>query len=604
MRFTSARTGGYQVFAVSGVNTISFAIDASGADTTGLLGFAVERHDPTENERYFMFGFKVFPSVVPNPTPETVVSTFDQPVQSFVWDDFTAKPGRPYTYFFHPLKGQPRNLDRSAPPITIDVQTEALFDAGATHQVFFNRGVASSQAYARRFGNQRPSQLPPAREKEALEWLSRDLDEAIFQFIKSAKPQDTLLCCFYEFRYQPVAQALKDAVDRGVDVQIILDAKVNEHTDKKGVFHPSSPRVDNLKMVQTVQLPPSRVTLREARRSTISHNKFMVLLKAQPGGQPPQATEVWTGSTNITQGGIFGQTNVGHWVRDAGVAARFADYWKLLQADPGAAHGDDAATTRRKNRELYQAVEALQNVPTDWRQVPPASITPVFSPRRGTRVLDMYVQMVDGATDLSCITLAFGINQEFKAQLADNTPQSHIAFFLLEKRDRPRANSTQPFVAIGPGQNVYMAWGSSLKDPLQRWVRETDNRALQFNVHVAYIHSKFLLQDPLGADPIVVTGSANFSGPSQTDNDENMLIIRGDRRVADIYFTEFNRLFNHFYFRSVAESLARSRANPQARRDHENSLLLAEDDSWLNKYTPGTLRSKRVGIFTRMQGIS
>jgi phosphatidylserine/phosphatidylglycerophosphate/cardiolipin synthase-like enzyme len=70
---------------------------------------------------------------------------------------------------------------------------------------------------------------------------------------------------------------------------------------------------------------------------------------------------------------------------------------------------------------------------------------------------------------------------------------------------------------------------------------------------VSYIQSKFLLRDPLGLDPIVVTGSANFS-PASTNADENMIVIRGDRRVADIYFTEFNRIFNHYYFRSVVEA--------------------------------------------------
>ena len=73
MRFKSSEVGGYRVFAVSGVNTVSFAIDASEADASGLLGFAVEREDPTENERYFMPGFKVFPEIVPNPDENTKV---------------------------------------------------------------------------------------------------------------------------------------------------------------------------------------------------------------------------------------------------------------------------------------------------------------------------------------------------------------------------------------------------------------------------------------------------------------------------------------------------------------------------------------------------
>jgi hypothetical protein len=70
-----------------------------------------------------------------------------------------------------------------------------------------------------------------------------------------------------------------------------------------------------------------------------------------------------------------------------------------------------------------------------------------------------------------------------------------------------------------------------------------------------FLFSRF---DPLGNDPIVVTGSANFSDNSTTAYDKIMLIIRGDKRVADIYFTEFNRLFSHYYFRAVVESTARA----------------------------------------------
>jgi len=66
---------------------------------------------------------------------------------------------------------------------------------------------------------------------------------------------------------------------------------------------------------------------------------------------------------------------------------------------------------------------------------------------------------------------------------------------------------------------------------------------------VQYIHTKFMLVDPLGPDPIVVTGSANFSAASTTDNDENMLVIRGNRRVADVYLGEYMRLWNHYAFR-------------------------------------------------------
>jgi len=71
MRFKSAKTGPYQVLAVSGTNTISFAIAAAKNGTKGLLGFAVERSDPEEKQCFYAFGFKVFPSVIAEPDEKT-----------------------------------------------------------------------------------------------------------------------------------------------------------------------------------------------------------------------------------------------------------------------------------------------------------------------------------------------------------------------------------------------------------------------------------------------------------------------------------------------------------------------------------------------------
>lgn len=604
MRFVSKEVDGYRIFAVTGVNTVSFAIDYENADTKGLLGFAVERYDPTENQRYFVYGMKVFASVIQQPDEKTVVTTYDHPVQSFVWDDFTAKPDRRYEYFFYPLKGEPKNIDRSAPPVKIAVKTEPLF-TDLEHDIFFNRGVASSQAYQRRFGNHKPDDLEPAEKRlEALQWLSRDLDEALFRFIDQAQTGDTLLGCFYEFRYLPVAERLKAAIDRGVAVKLILDAKINEYTDKKGKFHPSFPREDNKATVEKAGLPATAIARwRENNPNNIQHNKFLVLLK---GAQEPK--EVWTGSTNMSMGGIHGQTNVGHWVRNTDVGMAFKAYWEVLVGDPGAVEGETRPVSDAKRKAYRDAVMALAVVPADWEDIP-AGVSSVFSPRSGSKVLEMYVDALDSATDYGGITLAFGINKKFKAALVDNTaanmPQRPVLFLLLEKQDKPNPRASDPFVPLNAKQNVYQAWGSFLRDPVYQWTRETNARALELNQHVAYVHSKFLLKDPLGPDPIVITGSANFSEDSTNSNDENMLLIRGSERVADIYFTEFNRLFNHYYFRSIQEVMAgRSDGQANASADGSASLFLDESETreWLKKYKPGTLRWKRVQVFTKMAG--
>ncbi len=591
MRFQSPAGGDYRVFAVTGINTVSFGIKATDEGKQGLLGFAVERVDPVESERYFMPGYKVFASVIPHPDEDTMVSTNEHPIQSFVWDDFTAKPKRRYEYIFHPLRGKAKNLDRSAPPISLKVETEPLF-SDLTHDIFFNRGVASSQAYRRRFGNLPPDkQETPAKEQEALQWLTRDLDEAIVRFIQRSTAGDRLLGCFYEFRYAPVAAELKAAIDRGVDVQLIIDGKVNESTDSDGDFHESFPRVDNLELLESAGITTANYTLREAKPNDIQHNKFLVWIPS--GGQ---ASEVWTGSTNLSLGGFSGQTNVGHWVRDRSVAQAFVAYWELLKDDPGPGKGLPRGEVIKLNRALHAAVEALGEVPTAKEAIPPG-ITPIFSPRSGSAVLDLYARLVDTSDHCSCITLAFGVSKTFKDQLVDNSPQSCIVFLLLEKRDRKNPRSTTPFIPLKASQNIYQAWGSYIRDPVYQWARETNAGILGLNHHVSYVHSKFLLSDPLGADPIVVTGSANFSEPSTNSNDENMLVIRGDQRVADIYFTEFNRLWNHYYFRSVREAIADA-GDPET----QGSLFLSESNSWTRKYDTGKLRAKRLALYTGMDG--
>ena len=103
-----------------------------------------------------------------------------------------------------------------------------------------------------------------------------------------------------------------------------------------------------------------------------------------------------------------------------------------------------------------------------------------------------------------------------------------------------------------------------------------------------------MLVDPLSRDPLVITGSANFSNASTKKNDENMLIIRGDTRVADIYLGEFMRLFNHFYFRYHANRLRRRRLTSTQRR----RAFLIEDNTWTDRYyRRGSIKRKQRLLF-------
>ena len=570
MRYRSRPVRGIRAYAVCGVNTVSFALTAAEFARRGLLGFCVER--AVEGGPFiWMQGFKVFRSLVPDPRPTDQVSTYSHPIQALVWDDFTLRPDTTYTYRFHPMRGTPAKPRRNR-PIAITIHTEPLH-AGVS-DVVFNRGVASSQAYMRRFGGRSPDDQPtPQLRQQALDWLSRDLDDVLLELIGGAGPGDALHGAFYEFNYPPVLDALVAAAVRGVDVKLVVDFKTTA----------SGPREANRAAIAAAGFPAGVIIAREARVSAIAHNKFLVL---SHGGAP---AAVWTGSTNLTTGGVHGQSNVGHLVRDASTSTAYHAYFKLLAGDPGGRSSDTSAARRTKNAAFKAQVAALSPAPADRAGVA-AGITPVFSPRPDLGPLHTYAQLIGaGATSLACATFAFGIAQEIQ-DAAAGTPDGPLRFFLLETRGKAT-------VRLDASRNVYQAWGSELDHPLGQWVAETTTRELGLNRHVAFIHDKFLLCDPLGPDPVVVTGSANFSRASTLENDENMIIIRGDTRVADIYFTEFNRLFFHYYFRSVVQQVSARAGAPES---DAHALDLVENDTWTLKYAPGTLRAKRVQKLAEM----
>ena len=80
-----------------------------------------------------MEGYKVFRSLIPDPKPSTKVSTYDHPVQSLVWDDFTVEPGHGYEYVFHPFKGTPASPDRTTAPVSIMIEDGTLSAGDARH---------------------------------------------------------------------------------------------------------------------------------------------------------------------------------------------------------------------------------------------------------------------------------------------------------------------------------------------------------------------------------------------------------------------------------------------------------------------------------------
>lgn len=70
-----------------------------------------------------------------------------------------------------------------------------------------------------------------------------------------------------------------------------------------------------------------------------------------------------------------------------------------------------------------------------------------------------------------------------------------------------------------------------------------------YKIGHAVIHDKILVIDPFTDDSVVVTGSHNLGFKASYSNDENMVIIRKDRAVAEAYAAHVLDVYEHYRWR-------------------------------------------------------
>ncbi len=329
---------------------------------------------------------------------------------------------------------------------------------------------------------------------------------------------------------------------------------------------------NKIKSLCTERVAPSK--------DDISHNKFIILMYK---GKP---VSVLTGSTNFSTGGIFGHSNVLHVVNEAAIAQQYLDYWNELLNDPD-------------KKTLRPILDAMCTVPPSplTKAIPPKGTTTIFSPRSQTDALIFYQSLSARAKDGLFMTFAFGMNPLF--QTVYQTSSAPVRFTLMEKAVLPQKDKVKQAAAEKAildlrkmVENRFAIGGVVPHDVLEHWA---DEKLTGLNVNVKYLHTKYMLVDPLSDDPIVVTGSANFSNDSCTTNDENMLIIRGNTRIADIYLGEFMRLYKHFAFRDwLNGALARGEIKIGEPLPVEH---LDEKNTWWKRWFGTTGRSNERAYF-------
>jgi phosphatidylserine/phosphatidylglycerophosphate/cardiolipin synthase-like enzyme len=544
-----ATSGALTVQAIAGTRVVLLGMSVEPGARSKLMGFAIERFDQATGRKDYLPNFLLFEEN--DKGAKSDHSSRLNPLQAFQWSDYAAEPGATYTYTVTAMLGTPGRL-RKGDAVTLEVTTES--NEKGKHAVFFNRGASGLQAYEREFGERDPDQVP---DRAAYRWLSRGLEEALLAFIAKAEGKGWgLRMAIYEFDYLPVLDALASARKRGVDVKVIVDEKV---------IKKSNLRAKNLEAIKIADIESCCIP--RTREANIAHNKFIVLLE---GGEP---VEVWTGSTNVTKGGIFGHSNVGHLVRDPDIAKTYLGYWKELSKDP--------------EPDPLQAVTVKANgQPERWaededdRILEPGkgTVSVVFSPRESKKALNWYAALMDKAQRSAFVTCPFTISKQLEGVFLEDRPYLH---YLLLDNERGGVKTAARKIEGDP-ENLVAVGAYIGKGGWHQWLKE---HLTGYNRSTLYIHTKYMLIDPLGDDPMVITGSANFSDASVTSNDENMLVIRGDTAVADVYLTEFMRIFATFRLRQRAKVKPDQPAPaPETASKGSGDIYLSPSPKWADRF--------------------
>ncbi|WP_247269188.1 MULTISPECIES: phospholipase D-like domain-containing protein [Pseudomonas] len=527
----------FRVKAYAGTNGVLLAMDLAEPRRKGLLGFAIEKQQG-DKPWLFLFNSLTFPGKA-HTFPQYHATPSDKaPLQKFRWADYAVNPGTTMHYRVHLAYGT-----ADAPQLGESLELSITSDDGhpANQSVIFNRAVAASQAFQRKFPDldaqiSANKNLPIEAWPDAARlWLENELLERLLGFIERAvDAQWALDIAIYEYQLQAIVDAVNAAFARGVQVRVLYHAQ------------PDDPDT-TLNETNLAKLPMANKRGRVTHN--IFHDKFIVLSRVDGAGQrQPQA--VLCGSTNFTANGVYRQANVVHTLDDVTIAARYLQTFEEVWANPA-----DVAATRSW---------ITEHNPMD----PTQALFAGFSPRSGGGDLRAFVEIIEAARKDVLFVTAFTLPDAILNALLGK-PHDDILRYGLQ-------NTASSITGFHADRTAEFAATALLNTGLEGWLKE-NMKGQKGNL---LVHTKAVITDFTTDAPTIISGSHNLSTSASNGNDENFLIIRGDTDLADRYGLELLRFYEHYRFRYFAKKLELKQVSP-----------LAVDDSWTNDYyVEGDLR--------------
>ena len=296
------------------------------------------------------------------------------------------------------------------------------------------------------------------------------------------KADSTLDIAVYNHSDNMIANAINDAYERGVRVRYITCESTT--TAALGTLNSNIPRIER------------------PEGMGIMHNKFIVI-----DADVADSAWVLSGSTNWTSSQIFDDPNHIIMVQDQSVARTYELEFNEMWGSDGDEPDDENAkfgSNKTNNTPHHFIVNG-----NDFEVY--------FSPTDNTTLnISNALKSADDEIDFALLVFT---NNQLGTTIAEEHESGVEVNGIIEQINTE--GSEYDFL-VEEGVNVisHQGFGDSF-------------------------HHKYCIvdHDNTDSDPLVITGSHNWSGAAETNNDENTMIIH-DANIANQFFQEFNERMN------------------------------------------------------------
>ncbi|HYA80869.1 MAG TPA: phospholipase D-like domain-containing protein [Methylocystis sp.] len=532
-------------------------------------------------------------------------TTEQAPVQKYWWKDLGARRGGLFQYKIVPMGGRPGALEPLGGVEPLLTNPVAITPDRGQFKAYFNRGILATQAVVQALGTPSADRLmrhisdPKDKLRLMLEGQLQDALTLLLDEIDTSGGE--IRAALYELNDPDGLEKRLQASDGegspktravilgnetvGADAKTGTPADPDKFSaDRQALKDAGAPVIDRI-------LPSGH----------IPHNKFMVLKENDT------PTKVLTGSTNWTMNALAAQTNNALIVESPAIAALYSAYWDELERDTGSAtRGDEAwqgptlrAWVQQHNAAMLQNPVMIEDHKTTAQVFfSPNTKKAIARPPKEHPVDVDYLAELIGQAETAVLFLAFEPGANSILDAAGRALKAKPTLFVRgaltsaanalnfkaalegDEETAPEGRGKRPTVAtIGdnagaakpePDYRVIPATAVNAHDAFGAWAAELNKAGF------AIIHDKILVIDPFSDKCVVVTGSHNLGYRASHNNDENMIVVRGHRSLAEAYACHVLDVYDHYAWRWWLAKDSSRFGKP-----------LAETDDWQDRYLKG-----------------